>query len=90
MNSLLLPVTAGNPTNRDYPKSLENIYIYWRDYIETIKKDAPAVYRSRPIFEEFKQNLDNYVINTSTYCMNVTRHQPIVPYAHFERDSLSK
>lgn len=87
---MFVPVTPGNPTHRGYPKSLKDIQIYWRDYIETIKKDTPAVYRNRSIFEDFKQNLTKYVINTSTYCMNVTRHQPIVPYAHFERDSLSK
>jgi len=87
---MFVPVTAGNPTHRSYPKSLKNIQIYWRDYIETIKQETPAVYRNRSIFEDFKQNLDNYVINTLTYCMNVTRHQPIVPYAHFERHALSK
>jgi len=87
---MFVPVTAGNPTHRSYPKSLKNIQIYWRDYIETIKQETPSVYRNRSIFEDFKQNLDNYVINTLTYCMNVTRHQPIVPYAHFECHALLK
>ena len=87
---MFVPVTAANPTHRPYPKSLRNMRLYWRGYIETIKQEAPAVYRNRSIFEDFKQNLNNYVINTTTYCMNVTRHQPIVPYAHFERDALSK
>lgn len=87
---MFVAVKAGNPKHRSYPKSLKDIHIYWRGYIEAIKQEAPAVYRNRSIFEDFKLNLDNYVINTSTYCMNVTRHQPIVPFAHFERDASSK
>ena len=85
---MFVPVTAGNPTHRPYPKSLKDVQIYWRDYIETIRQEAPLIYRNRSLFEEFKQNLNNYVISTPTYCMNVTRHKLIVPYAHFERDAL--
>lgn len=80
---MFVPVTAGNPTHRPYPKSNENISLYWREYIETIQQEAPLVYKNHSLFEDFKENLNNYVINTLTYCMAVTRHKPIVPYAHF-------
>ena len=81
---MFVPVTAGNPAHRSYPKSLKEIDTYWRDYIDTIREEAPLVYRNQPLFEDFRQNLENYVINTKTYCMNVTRHQSIKPYAHFD------
>lgn len=80
---MFVPVTAGNPTHRPYPKSNENISLYWREYIETIQQEAPLVYKNHSLFEDFKENLNNYVINTLTYCTAVTRHKPIVPYAHF-------
>lgn len=80
---MFVPVTTGNPTHRPYPKSNENISLYWREYIETIQQEAPLVYKNHSLFEDFKENLNNYVINTLTYCMAVTRHKPIVPYAHF-------
>ena len=79
---MFVPVTAGNPTHRPYPKSLKNIEIYWRDYIDAIRKEAPLIYRNRSLFEDFKQNLERYITNSPTYCMNVRRHQPVVPYAH--------
>lgn len=84
---MFVPVTAGNPTHRSYPKSLTDIVTYWRDYIDTIREEAPLVYRNRSLFEDFKQNLENYVYNTKTYCMTVERHQPIVPYAHFDSET---
>ena len=79
---MFVPVTTGNPKHRPYPRSLKDAN--WRDYIDTIRKEAPLIYRNRTLFEEFRQNLAGYVINTKTYCMNVTRHQQIKPYAHFD------
>ena len=79
---MFVALTAGNPTHRSYPKSDKNVNTYWREYIQTIQQEAPSVYKSCSIFEDFKENLDDYVINTLTYCMNVTRHKHIVPYAH--------
>ena len=81
---MFVAVTAGNPTHRSYPKSLVDISTYWRDYIDTIREEAPLVYRDQPLFEDFRQNLENYVITSSTYCMTVIRHQPIKPYSHFD------
>ena len=84
---MYVPVTSGNPAHRPYPRSLKNVQIYWREYIETIQQEAPLVYRNRSLFDHFKQNLAVYDITSSTYCINVTRHQPIVPFAHFERET---
>lgn len=81
---MFVPVTAGNPTHRSYPKSLKDIMTYWRDCIETIREKAPLVYRNRSLFENFRRSPEVYVIKTKTYCMNVTRHQSITAYAHFE------
>ena len=81
---MFVPVTAGNPRQRSYPKSNANINKYWREYIETIQQDAPLVYKNFSIFKDFQENLNDYVINTLTYCMNVIRHKPIIPYAHLK------
>jgi len=80
---MFVAVTAGNPTHRPYPKSGENVNTYWREYIETIQQEAPLVYKNCSLFEDFKEKLNDYVINTLTYCMAVTRHKPVIPYAHF-------
>jgi len=80
---MFVAVTAGNPTHRPYPKSRKNNNTNWREYIETIQQEAPLVYKNRSLFKAFKEKLDDYVINTLTYCMAVTRHKPVIPYAHF-------
>ena len=64
-------------------KNLEEIR---RVLLKKIQQDAPKAYQNHSIFEEFKEKLDNYVSNNSTYCKQVTRHIPIVPYAHLNRD----
>ena len=84
---MFVPVTTGNSKRRSYPRSLKNENTRWRDYINTIRQEAPLIYRNRTLFEDFRQNLEGYVINTRTYCMNVTRHQHIKPYAHFDFES---
>ena len=84
---MFVPVTAGNPKHRPYPRSLKNENTRWRDYIDTIRQEAPLIYRNRTLFEDFRQNLEGYVNNSTTYCMNVTRHQNIKPYAHFDFQS---
>ena len=81
---MFAPVTAGNPKHRPYPRSLEDENTRWRDYIDTIRQEAPLIYRNQTLFEDFRQNLEGYVNNSTTYCMNVTRHQHIKPYAHFD------
>ena len=81
---MFAPVTAGNPKHRPYPRSLEDENTRWRDYIDTIRQEAPLIYRNQTLFEDFRQNLEGYINNSTTYCKNVTRHQHIKPYAHFD------
>ena len=79
---MFAPVTASNPTHRKYPRSKKNWKEIWRIYLEKLQHDAPKAYQNHSIFEQFKEKLDNYVSASSTYCMQVTRHLLIVPYAH--------
>ena len=61
---MFVPVTTGNSKHRSYPRSLTNENTRWRDYINTIRQEAPLIYRNRTLFEDFRQNLEGYVINT--------------------------
>ena len=81
---MYVPITAGNPTHRSYPKSVSNMSVYWRSYVDTIRAEAPLVYRNQSLFDVLRQNLEDYIMKTRTYCMTESRHQPIKPYAHFD------
>ena len=87
---MYVPVSVQNPVHRSYPKSVsvKAMRSYWREFIEKIRQRAPLIYRSHPIWEEFKQKLGGYMNNSPTYCINVTRHLPIAPFAHLERKTL--
>ena len=50
---MFVPVTAGNPKHRPYPRSLENENTRWRDDIETVRQEAPLIYRNRTLFKDF-------------------------------------
>ena len=78
---MFVPVTTGNSKHRSYPRSLKNENTRWRDCINTIRQEAPLIYRNRTLFEDFRQNLEGYVINTHQ------RNQHIKPYAHFDFQS---
>ena len=80
---MFVPVTASNPEHREYPRNIpEDLNEVWRTYLEKIQRGAPKAYQSHSMFEDFKKKLNNHVLTSSTYCMQVTRHLPIVPYAH--------
>lgn len=51
---------------------------------DTIREEASLMNRNRTFSEDFRLNLEDYDINTRTYCMNVIRRQNIKPYAHFD------
>ena len=51
---------------------------------DTIREEASLMNRNRTFSEDLRQNLEDYDINTRTYCMNVIRRQNIKPYAHFD------
>ena len=86
---LFAAVTVKNPKHREYPRSAKHFDAIWRIYIKEIQHDAPTPYQNHSIFKEFKENPTQYTLTSSTYCMNVTRHLPIVPYAHFDRYRLN-
>lgn len=85
---LFAAVTVGNPKHREYPRSTEHFNARWRSFIEEIQREAPTAYRNCIIFEEHKENLAQYTLKSSTYCINVTRHHPVVPYAYLDRERL--
>ena len=85
---LYVPATAKNPKHRPYPRrgriSVKDVM---RTCIEQTKRDAPTVYQNRSLFKDFKAKLTEHTVKSSTYCMKVTPHLPIMPYAHFNTTS---
>ena len=80
---LFAPVTVKNPAHREYPRYWpKDMNEIWRTFLEKIQRGAPKAYQNHSIFEDFKKNLHTHDFNSSTYCMQVTRHLRIVPYAH--------
>ncbi|XP_078354583.1 uncharacterized protein LOC144639185 isoform X1 [Oculina patagonica] len=85
---LFVPITAYNGQHRDYPRMEKNYDAQVHAFVEEIQNRAPIAYRNRTLFEELKNTTTKeYYLNTTTYCMNTTRH-PVVPYSHFERESV--
>ena len=84
---LCVPITVYNLQHRPYPRSKENRNTQVHAFVEEIQNRAPKAYRKRTLFKELKSTpMTKYYLQTTTYCMNTTRH-PIVPYSHFERES---
>ena len=84
---MLVPVGISNIKHRVYPRKaiVGMMAKYWREFIEKIQEKAPLVYRNRSLWNEFKEGLGKHMDSSSTYCMNATRHFPIIPFAHFDR-----
>ena len=82
---MFVPVSVNNPQHRQYPRSGQRFGAQARSFVEEIQKSAPAVYQNRPLFKNLKSRLliEYPTLEASTYCMNVSRHQPIAPYLHF-------
>ena len=80
---LFAPVTAGNPKHREYDRSTNNFWAIVRKFIARIKQEAPPTLRNHVIFEMLRKNPRHYFDSESrSFCVNVTRHQPIFPYRH--------
>ena len=84
---LFFPVTVVNPLHRPYPRSVRGRIKAWQGFIEDIQKQSPAQYANHSLFREFKRDPDRYVATSRTYCLNITRKQDMVPFAHFDRVS---
>lgn len=81
---IFFPISVENSLHRNYPRTLENAQEAWRDYIENVRMQAPVKYANHRLFKEYKKDPIHYVETSRTYCMKVTRHRPIIPFAHFE------
>ena len=80
---LFSPVTAGNPKHREYDRSTKYFKAVLREFIARINQEAPPTLRNHVIFEMLHANTDGYLWKKSrSFCANVTRHQPIIPYRH--------
>ena len=52
---MFVPVSAGYPKHCPYPRSLKKKNKRWRDYINTIRQEAPLIYRNRTLFEDLRE-----------------------------------
>ena len=84
---LFAPVTAGNPKHRKYDRSATNMTAILREFIARIKQEAPPILRNHVILDMLNANPYRYLETGSpSFCVNVTRHQPIVPFRHLLND----
>jgi len=79
---LFSPVTARNPNHRKYDRSNTNMTEISCEFIARIKQEAPSTLRNHIIFKTLHENPKQY-LNTGSpsFCVNVTGHQPIVPFS---------
>ena len=84
---LFAPVTAGNPKHRKYDRSTTNMTAISREFIARIKQEAPPILRNHVVFDML-QAAPRLFLNrgSPSFCVNVTRHQPIVPFRHLLND----
>ena len=84
---LFAPVTAYNPKHRKYNRSMKNLTAISREFIARIKQEAPPMLRNHVIFEMLHANPKHYLnAQSPSFCVNVARLQPIVPYRHLLND----
>ena len=84
---LFFPVSVENLLHRPYPQSPRGTLSAWQGFIKDIQKQAPVEYTNHALFRKFQANPKHYVARSWTYCMSITRHQDIAPFAHFSRES---
>ena len=85
---LYVPASVGDTRHRTYPHQMRiSFNEVIRTCIEQAERDAPTVYQNRSLFKEFKAKLEEHIVKSSTYCMKVSPHLPIMPDAHFNRTS---
>ena len=81
-------ISAYNPQHRAYPRGKKMFSARAPAIIENIQNKAPTAYQNHTLFRTLKTSeLLRYRMSTTTYCMNTTHRQPIVPYSHFEDQS---
>ncbi|XP_078371278.1 uncharacterized protein LOC144654913 [Oculina patagonica] len=89
---LFAPITADNPKHRkEYDRSLTNLTAMMREFIERIEREAPLKLRNHVIFKMLHKNPDFYLQRQSrSFCLDATRHEPIIPFRHLLNRSSSK
>lgn len=83
---MFFPVGVGNLLHRPYPQSFDGTEKTWRKFIGDVQKEAPAQYKDHDLFRTFGKFPRAYIRKSLTYCMKITRHQEIAPFAHFAVD----
>jgi len=83
---LFSPVTAGNPKHREYDRSANGIIRILHEFIARIKQDAPPTLRNHVIFKMLHTHPIRTLLESPSFCVNVSRHQPIIPYRHLLND----
>ena len=83
---MFFPVTVVNLLHRPYPRSFYGIVKGWREFIKAVQNEAPTQYKDHPLFRTFHRCPRAYTERSLTYCMEITRHQEIAPFAHFAVD----
>jgi len=84
---LFSPVAACDTKHRKYDRSEINMTEISREFIARIKQEAPPMLRNHVIFKMLHASPKIYLeTKSSSFCVNVTRHQPIIPYRHLLND----
>ena len=84
---LFAPVAACDTKHRNYDRSEINMTEISREFIARIKQEAPPMLRNHVIFKMLRASAKLYLETKSpSFYMNVTRHQPIIPYRHLLND----
>ena len=85
---MFAPVTGSNPLHRRHDETNRmNMTAISRQFVENAKREAPVELRSHVIFEILYNRAKHHLsLHSRSYCANVTRHQPIIPYKHLLSD----
>ncbi|XP_078384184.1 uncharacterized protein LOC144666668 [Oculina patagonica] len=88
---LFAPVTVNNRKHRRKHQNCKRlIFPITRQFVQKIKQEAPPKLRNHVIFKMLHENPDLYLVRhgptefsksrSQSFCVNVTRRQPIIPY----------
>ena len=80
---LFAAVSTRNTKHRGHIKFKTNFTKISQEFITNIKQQAPPELRTHALFDKIYRRPKPYLTSQSrSYCANVTRHQPIIPYRH--------
>ena len=79
---MFFPVAVVNLLHRPYPQSSHGTNKAWQGFIEAIQEKAPTQFKYHALIRTFRRSPRVYIQKSRTYCMGITRHQDITPFAH--------